>query len=183
MEFVPFEQNELFHFKGDLFPFSHIKMLTRTCSKLQAALKDAKQSRDGEDEEIASLRSELEVKHSNLLCTDISCLIFPHYGNFWCGKYFGVYFSFAFITLFSFLNQNAKDGAGAVLDQLHGAKSELKALRSMTQRMVLTQKEMVCICILSRTLSVIIWRLMVNPYPHFRRKLFLRGVGLLAIGV
>ncbi|RVW78019.1 Coiled-coil domain-containing protein SCD2 [Vitis vinifera] len=38
--------------------------------------------------------------------------------------------------------ENAKDRAGAVLDQLHGAKSEVKALRSMTQRMVLTQKEM-----------------------------------------
>lgn len=29
------------------------------------------------------------------------------------------------------------------MEQLHGAESEVKALRSMTQRMVLTQKEMV----------------------------------------
>ena len=49
-----------------LFPFSLFKMLTRTYYLSQAALKDAKQSRDGEDEEIASLRSELEVKYSNV---------------------------------------------------------------------------------------------------------------------
>lgn len=50
-----------------LFPFSHFKMLTRTYSLSQAALKDAKQSRDGEDGEISSLRSELQVKYSNML--------------------------------------------------------------------------------------------------------------------
>ena len=49
-----------------LFPFSHFKMLTRTYSLSQVALKDAKQSRDGEDGEISSLRSELEVKYSNV---------------------------------------------------------------------------------------------------------------------
>ncbi|XP_059447021.1 coiled-coil domain-containing protein SCD2 [Corylus avellana] len=37
---------------------------------------------------------------------------------------------------------NAKDGAAAVMQQLHGAESEVNALRSMTQRMILTQKEM-----------------------------------------
>ncbi|KAH7516800.1 hypothetical protein FEM48_Zijuj10G0173200 [Ziziphus jujuba var. spinosa] len=37
---------------------------------------------------------------------------------------------------------NAKDTAAAVVQQLHGAESEVKALRSMTQRMILTQKEM-----------------------------------------
>lgn len=52
--------------KDMLFPFSLFKMLTRTYYLSQAALKDAKQSRDGEDEEIASLRSELEVKYSNV---------------------------------------------------------------------------------------------------------------------
>jgi hypothetical protein len=45
------------------------------------------------------------------------------------------------------LNQNAKDEAAAVMQQLHGAESEVNALRSMTQRMILTQKEMVCHCI------------------------------------
>uniref|UniRef100_A0A2P2PHZ8 Coiled-coil domain-containing protein SCD2 n=1 Tax=Rhizophora mucronata TaxID=61149 RepID=A0A2P2PHZ8_RHIMU len=38
--------------------------------------------------------------------------------------------------------ENAKDEAAAVMQQLHGAESEVKALRSMTQRMILTQKEM-----------------------------------------
>ncbi|CAL1383538.1 unnamed protein product [Linum trigynum] len=38
--------------------------------------------------------------------------------------------------------QNAKDEASVVLRQLHGAESEVKALHSMTQRVVLTPKEM-----------------------------------------
>ncbi|XP_017970826.1 PREDICTED: coiled-coil domain-containing protein SCD2-like isoform X2 [Theobroma cacao] len=38
--------------------------------------------------------------------------------------------------------ENAKDEVTAVIRQLHGAESEVKALRSMTQRMILTQKEM-----------------------------------------
>ncbi|CAN1295083.1 Coiled-coil domain-containing protein SCD2 [Linum perenne] len=38
--------------------------------------------------------------------------------------------------------QIAKDEASVVLRQLHGAESEVNALRSMTQRMVLTQNEM-----------------------------------------
>uniref|UniRef100_A0A803PHQ5 Coiled-coil domain-containing protein SCD2 n=1 Tax=Cannabis sativa TaxID=3483 RepID=A0A803PHQ5_CANSA len=37
---------------------------------------------------------------------------------------------------------NAKDAKEAVVQQLSGAESEVKALRSMTQRMILTQKEM-----------------------------------------
>ncbi|KAL9349622.1 hypothetical protein Peur_056877 [Populus x canadensis] len=38
--------------------------------------------------------------------------------------------------------ENAKDEATVVVRQLRGAESEVKALRSMTQRMILTQKEM-----------------------------------------
>ncbi|CAN0929162.1 Coiled-coil domain-containing protein SCD2 [Linum grandiflorum] len=38
--------------------------------------------------------------------------------------------------------QNAKDEASVVLRRLHGAESEVNALRSMTRRMVLSQKEM-----------------------------------------
>ncbi|KAL9406853.1 hypothetical protein Peur_003825 [Populus x canadensis] len=38
--------------------------------------------------------------------------------------------------------ENAKDEAAAVMRQLQGAESEVKALHSMTQRMILTQKEM-----------------------------------------
>lgn len=47
------------------------------------------------------------------------------------------------------MDQNAKDAAAAVVQQLHGAESEVKALRSMTQRMILTQKEMVCVNIVA----------------------------------
>ena len=47
-------------------------------------------------------------------------------------------------ALNSFLNQTAKEDTAAIVQQLRGAESEVKALRSMTQRMVLTQKEMVC---------------------------------------
>ncbi|PRQ39793.1 hypothetical protein RchiOBHm_Chr4g0429091 [Rosa chinensis] len=38
--------------------------------------------------------------------------------------------------------QKAKEANAAIMKQLNGAESEVKALRSMTQRMVLTQKEM-----------------------------------------
>ncbi|PPD67949.1 hypothetical protein GOBAR_DD35171 [Gossypium barbadense] len=38
--------------------------------------------------------------------------------------------------------ENLKDGTATVVEQLHEAESEAKALRSMTQRMVLTQEEM-----------------------------------------
>ncbi|KAJ0037273.1 hypothetical protein Pint_23809 [Pistacia integerrima] len=38
--------------------------------------------------------------------------------------------------------ENTKDDTATVLRQLSGAESEVKALRSMTQRMILTQKEM-----------------------------------------
>ncbi|TXG55968.1 hypothetical protein EZV62_017281 [Acer yangbiense] len=64
---------------------------------LQAALKDAKQNRNGADKDIASLQSEVET---------------------------------------------AKEDTAAIVQQLRGAESEVKALRSMTQRMILTQKEM-----------------------------------------
>ncbi|XP_050375460.1 coiled-coil domain-containing protein SCD2 [Argentina anserina] len=38
--------------------------------------------------------------------------------------------------------EKAKEANAAIMQQLHGAENEVKALRSMTQRMVLTQKEM-----------------------------------------
>ncbi|XWS68750.1 hypothetical protein CRYUN_Cryun04dG0118700 [Craigia yunnanensis] len=71
------------------------KLLSRKEAALrqrEAALKDAKQTKDVVDKEIVSFRSEVE--------------------------------------------------ATAVVRQLHGAESEEKALHSMTQRMILTQKEM-----------------------------------------
>lgn len=44
-----------------------------------------------------------------------------------------------------FLKQSAKDEAAAVIRQLQETESEAKALHSATQRMLLTQEEMVCI--------------------------------------
>ncbi len=37
-----------------------------------------------------------------------------------------------------------KEGAAAAMEQFREAESEAKALRTMTQRMILTQEEMVC---------------------------------------
>ncbi|XP_062168515.1 coiled-coil domain-containing protein SCD2-like isoform X2 [Alnus glutinosa] len=63
----------------------------------EAALKAAKQTKDGRDDEIAVLRTEVE---------------------------------------------NLKDDATTALEHLREAESEAKALRTMTQRMILTQEEM-----------------------------------------
>ncbi|GFP82634.1 coiled-coil domain-containing protein scd2 [Phtheirospermum japonicum] len=63
----------------------------------EAAFKAAKQTKDGRDEELAALRSELE---------------------------------------------NLKDETASSVEQLHEAESEAKALRTMTQRMILTHEEM-----------------------------------------
>jgi len=45
---------------------------------------------------------------------------------------------------FLFVKQSAKEEVQTTVDQLREAESEAKALRSMTQRMILTQEEMVC---------------------------------------
>ncbi|CAN1242206.1 Coiled-coil domain-containing protein SCD2 [Linum perenne] len=63
----------------------------------QAALRAAKQTKDGRDEEIASLRAELEA---------------------------------------------VKDETATAVEQLRESETEAKALRSMTERMILTQEEM-----------------------------------------
>lgn len=42
------------------------------------------------------------------------------------------------------MKQKAKDEGAGVVEQLEGIESEVKALQSMTQRMVLSQSEMVC---------------------------------------
>ncbi|GAB4828533.1 hypothetical protein Ancab_018192 [Ancistrocladus abbreviatus] len=76
------------------------KLLSRKEAALrqrEAVLRDAKQSKDGMDEEITMLHSEVE---------------------------------------------NAKLEAKAAATQLEGTESEVKALHLMTQRMILTQKEM-----------------------------------------
>jgi len=48
------------------------------------------------------------------------------------------------------LDQKVKSEATAAVDQLQGTESEVRALHSMTQRMVLTQSEMVCT-------SIVVW--------------------------
>lgn len=96
---------------------------------LQAALNAAKQKKSGKDEEIVSLRAELEVRYTDVLvsmrcttfiCMKKLCLIFPSYV------------------------QNLKDEAATAAERLQEAESEAKSLRTMTQRMILTQDEMVC---------------------------------------
>ena len=94
----------------------------------QAALKAAKQTKDGRDGEFVVLRTEIQVKYaentgSSLLFSELQNNIMPYI----------VYFK-----------QNLKDEAATAMEQLQEAESETKALRSMTQRMILTQEEMVC---------------------------------------
>lgn len=85
------------------------------------------------------------------------------------------------------MNQAARDEATAALEQLHEADYEIKSLRTMTQRMILTQEEMVCIQFIDHTdifssySSLVMVVLTVNCY--LRKRLFLKGVGSLGIGV
>lgn len=58
------------------------------------------------------------------------------------------YYSFIPFFLFFISNQNLKNEAATALEQLREAESEAKALRTMTQRMILTQEEMVCLLII-----------------------------------
>lgn len=54
-----------------------------------------------------------------------------------------------FDSVVSCLNQKAKEASAVVMQQLDGAESEVKSLQLMTQRMILTQEEMVCVCIVA----------------------------------
>jgi len=96
---------------------------------LQAALNVAKQKKSGKDEEIVSLRSELEVRFTDVLfsmrCTTFICIMKP-------------------CLIFLCYVQNLKDEATTAAERLQEAESEAKSLRTMTQRMILTQDEMVC---------------------------------------
>lgn len=49
------------------------------------------------------------------------------------------------------LIQNAKLETAAVVAQLQGAESEVNALRTMTHRMILTQKEMVSVHVFAQS--------------------------------
>lgn len=48
------------------------------------------------------------------------------------------------ISFSVFFIQQLKEGASSALEKVQEAESEAKALRNMTQRMILTQEEMVC---------------------------------------
>lgn len=48
-----------------------------------------------------------------------------------------------------------KEEAATAIDQFQEAEAEAKALRSMTQRMVLTQEEMVCKVSIDRKISLL----------------------------
>lgn len=65
------------------------------------------------------------------------------------------------------LKQNAKDEAAVAAKQLHGTESEVKALKSMTQRMILTQKELVGIYVVIVTESYIQQLLFLIYETHF----------------
>lgn len=77
-------------------------------------------------------------------------------------------------------NKVAKDEAVIAIDQLHGIESELKALRSMTHRMVLTQHEMVggCCRILLCRLAANRLKFLFGKFYFCRKRLFSKGVGL-----
>lgn len=60
-------------------------------------------------------------------------------------------FPYTFMPCILF-DQNLKDEAATALEHLQEAESEAKALRSMTQRMVLTQEEMVRLLIIKLNL-------------------------------
>lgn len=49
------------------------------------------------------------------------------------------------LDMFCCLDQNVKDETASAVEQLREAESEAKALRTMTQRMILTHEEMVFI--------------------------------------
>ena len=85
----------------------------------------------------------------------------------------------AFTNVTPLLIQLAKKESAAVAEQLRGTESEVKALRSMTQRIVLTQHEMVGGYYSMKS---------TNYLPIFskiyicRKMLFLKGAGWLDIG-
>lgn len=62
-------------------------------------------------------------------------------------KLYPIFYLLIHITLHSdhLLDQNLKEEATTAVEQLHEAESEAKALKTMTQRMILTHEEMVAL--------------------------------------
>lgn len=63
------------------------------------------------------------------------------------------------LILFFLVLKNAKHEVEAAAVRLQSAETEVKSLHSMTERMILTQEEMVCSNYVLQNLSLIIWRL------------------------
>lgn len=102
----------------------------------QAALMAAKQTRNERDEDLTALRVEIQVVLKELWIS-FHVLVVP---RTWSGQY-----SLVQVIASIFFVQNLKDDAAAAEEQRQEAEAEAKALRSMTQRMILTQEEMVSI--------------------------------------
>lgn len=102
----------------------------------QAALKAAQQTKDGKDDEIATLHVEIQVIFQLSVFFSVESLIYTSSSQ--------VFSSLGYNSP-RCLYQNLKDDAAAAVEQQQEAESEAKALRTMTQRMILTQEEMVCI--------------------------------------
>lgn len=96
----------------------------------------AKQTRNERDEDLTALRVEIQVVLKELWIS-FHVLVVP---RTWSGQY-----SLVQVIASIFFVQNLKDDAAAAEEQRQEAEAEAKALRSMTQRMILTQEEMVSI--------------------------------------
>lgn len=104
----------------------------------QAALKAAKQTRNERDEDITALHVEIQV----VLKEAWICFHFLVVPCTWSDQLFSaISYSYYFLCIC----QNLKDDAAAAEEQRQEAEAEAKALRTMTQRMILTQEEMVCL--------------------------------------
>lgn len=86
----------------------------------------------------------------NWHCCSLFYVYRPLYG--W-SKSRSFYLYYGFMPDPTCLNQNLKEEAANAVEHLQEAESEAKALRSMTQRMILTQEEMVCPSNLLRFMS------------------------------
>jgi len=81
------------------------------------------------------------------------------------------------------LEQDAKHVFETAAARLHGAESEVRGLRKMTERMILTQKEMVSISLYATEYVICLLEVHLLTYHHDRRTLFSNDAGLHVIGV
>lgn len=96
----------------------------------------AKQTRNERDEDLTALRVEIQVGLKELWIS-FHFLVVP---RTWSDQY-----PLVQVIASIFFVQNLKDDAAAAEEQRQEAEAVAKALQSMTQRMILTQEEMVSI--------------------------------------